>query len=207
MVAHAQTLGFGGQTLFGPICPWVESHPNQGGETMTANMAWLVGLFFSCAFAMPIPEDVALFSAGLLVSKGTLPTPLVFLVAWSAIVIGDSTSFLIGQVFGVRVFEFKWARRIVTSEKREAIEGRLRRWGPYACFAARFIPGARIPMYVIAGVSGVRPFLFLGLNSLAAAVSVSFWLFVGHHLSRLAEVRSPDRSQTITSIPCEQPNG
>lgn len=174
---------------------------------MTANMAWLVGLFFSCAFAMPIPEDVALFSAALLVTKGTIPTPLVFLVAWSAIVIGDSTSFWTGRVFGARVFDYKWVRRIITSGKREEVEDRLRRWGPYACFAARFIPGARIPMYVIAGVSGLRPSLFLGLNSLAAAVSVSFWLFVGHHLIGLVGLRSPDRTQTTTSIPCEQPEG
>lgn len=138
---------------------------------------------------MPIPEDVALFSAGLLVRKGALPTALVFSVAWSAIVIGDSTSFLTGRVFGVRVFEYKWVSRIITSGKREKVEDRLRRWGPYACIAARFIPGARTPMYVIAGVSGLRPFFFLGLNSLAAAVSVSFWLFVGHHLSSLVGLR------------------
>lgn len=37
-------------------------------------------------------------------------------------------------------------------------------------------------MYVLAGASGVRPLPFLALDGIAAAISVSFWLFAGNRI-------------------------
>lgn len=149
---------------------------------ISSTVAPLAGLFVACAFGVPLPEDFALLSAGLLVSAGTVPAPVVFAVAWTAIAFGDSTQFFVGRTFGPRIFERDWMRRLVTPRRRAVVEARLRRWGPLACVGARFLPGARIPMYVVAGASGVRPGLFLALDGVAAAVSVSFWLFVGHRV-------------------------
>lgn len=62
-------------------------------------------------------------------------------------------------------------------------EAQLQRWGPLACFGIRFLPGARIPGYLLAGASRVPPLGFLGLDGVAAAVSTSFWLFGTHQLA------------------------
>lgn len=145
-------------------------------------LAALGGIFVACAFGIPVSEDVALFSAGLLVSAGNHEASVIFVVAWTAIAFGDISQFMIGRMFGPRVFEHSWTQRLISPERRAAMERKLRQWGPLACFGARFLPGARVPMYLVAGASGVRPLLFLGLDGVAAAVSTTFWLCAGYHI-------------------------
>lgn len=147
-------------------------------------LAPLVGLFVACALGVPVPEDVALFSAGLLVSDGGLPAHVVFPVAWSAVAVGDSLPFLLGWLVGPRVFERTFMQRLAPPERRERIERHLRRWGPLTCFGARFVPGARTAVFAAAGAAGVRPLAFLPLDAAAAAISVTAWLFVGGRIGR-----------------------
>lgn len=142
----------------------------------------LAGVFVACALGVPIPEELALLSAGLLVSRAGVQAPAVFAVAWSAVALGDASQFLLGRVLGPRIFERPFMQRLVSAARRERVERRLRRWGALACLGARFLPGVRIPMYVTAGASGVSPIAFLVLDGVAAAISVSFWLFVGRRI-------------------------
>jgi membrane protein DedA with SNARE-associated domain len=144
--------------------------------------ASLVGMFVACAFGVPVPEDVALFSAGLTVSQGVLQASVVFPVAWSAVVTGDSLAFALGRIMGTRVFEHWFMHRLVSYTPRERIERRVRRWGSLTCFGARFVPGGRIPMYAMAGASGVSLRVFLPLDAVAAAASVGFWQLVGRRM-------------------------
>lgn len=157
--------------------------------TSTASFTF-AGLFLALAFGVPVPEDVTMCSAGLLVAAGILPAPAVFLVSWSAIVFGDTVLFWVGRFWGNWVCSQKWFCAAVTAERRARIEARFQRWGPWACFGVRFVPGLRTTGYILAGASRVTPLGFLGLDCLAASVSVLFWLFGTRHMPASTRVIS-----------------
>jgi membrane protein DedA with SNARE-associated domain len=65
--------------------------------------------------------------------------------------------------------------------------GRLRlaarwfsRYGQWVVFAARFLPGTRVIVFVSAGLRGMKPTRFLVLDGVAAAFWVPLVLAVGH---------------------------
>ena len=49
------------------------------------------------------------------------------------------------------------------------------------CFTARFLAGLRAPIYLSAGMLGVKPRLFVSLDLLAAMISVPTIVYLGYY--------------------------
>jgi membrane protein DedA with SNARE-associated domain len=68
---------------------------------------------------------------------------------------------------------------MVTPEKLEQVEKRLRRQGNVVVMIARFLPGLRAPTYFTVGHSHFAYWKFLLYDGLAAMVSAPLWVCLG----------------------------
>lgn len=155
---------------------------------MKEQILWLVETFQShpylyvggglvvCGLGVPLPEEFFLVMSGYVSYKNGVPDvqgliPM-FLVTWFAILGGDACAFSVGRWVGPRLFETKLGRRLVTPAGRKQAEQFLAQYGNKTIFAARFLPGIRMPTYLLCGTLGVPLITFMFWDGLAMAISV-----------------------------------
>jgi membrane protein DedA with SNARE-associated domain len=146
-----------------------------------AYLAILTALLIS-GLGVPIPEDITLFAAGFLAYQDRISLPGAFLVGFFGVLAADTFLYLIGRHFGRRVFGWSLFRRLFTPERILKAEGRIRRNARIICFTARFMPGLRAPVYLMAGILRVPWPVFFGMDALAALISVPVWVFLAYYL-------------------------
>ena len=136
---------------------------------------------------IPRPGETALFTAGILASRGHLSIEVVIAVAACAAIIGDNIGFLIGRRLGRRLL---LRDGLLATQRRRLVEvGEpfFARHGPKAVFLGRWIAGLRITSAWLAGVNRMAWPTFLFWNALGGicwAVSVAL---VAYFLGRGAE--------------------
>ena len=154
--------------------------------------ALILGVLFACGLGVPIPEDITLFAAGFLAFKGRISLAGAILVGIIGVLVGDTFLYSIGRIFGRRVFAWPYFRRIFTESRIKRAESRIQKRGRIICFTARFIPGLRAPIYLTSGVLRVPLSVFIGMDALAAAISVPVWVclayFLGDKIEMLFEI-------------------
>ena len=150
----------------------------EGGTAYAA----IIGMLLVCGLGVPLPEDITLIGAGILASPAVGSIKL-----WGAIaaglfgvLAGDAFLYNLGRIYGRRAFQLPLIRTIMTPRRIAMAERKIIRNSHFICFTARFLPGLRSPVFLTAGIMGVRPVVFYGLDGLAAMISVPLWVFVGH---------------------------
>jgi len=146
--------------------------------------AWLAGILLLCGLGLPIPEDISLIAAGYFSYKGVLHIHAAFAACFAAVLVGDSTAFLLGYVGGRRLLATSLAQRYFTPKRQRRVRAYFRKFGSKVVILARFTPGLRFSIFFSAGMLHVRPSIFVLYDFLAAAVSVPVlvymaWLFGG----------------------------
>jgi membrane protein DedA with SNARE-associated domain len=136
---------------------------------------------------IPLPGETALFTAGILASRGDLSIEVVIGVAAAAAILGDNVGFLIGRRVGRRLLlrEGRFA-----SQRRRLIElGEpfFARHGPKAVFLGRWITGLRITSAWMAGVNRMAWPTFLFWNALGGICWATSVALVAYFLGRGAE--------------------
>lgn len=123
-------------------------------HTHTAKMlpVTAIVIFMALALATLVSEDLACITAGLLVSDGRAGFLLVTLACLVGIFIGDMMLFLIGKFVGRGALKWAPVRWVVSPERLEKSAKWLDRNGAAVIFTSRFIPGARLPTYLAAGL-------------------------------------------------------
>lgn len=142
--------------------------------------ATIVGVLLACGLGVPIPEDITLIAAGLLVSAKGISMTGALLAGFVGVLVGDAFMFFLGKKFGRKVFLLPGLRAFFNADRIAAAELRVKRNGPFICFVARFLPGLRSPVFATAGAMGVRPLTFFLLDGFAALLSVPLWIYVGY---------------------------
>jgi membrane protein DedA with SNARE-associated domain len=108
--------------------------------------------FLSLLFGTFVSEDLACITAGLLIQRGEIGIGVGILGCAAGIFAGDFGLWAIGRVFGAAALSWPWlAARITTDRSRDFQDG-IRRHAAGAIIGSRFLPGTRLPLYVIAGV-------------------------------------------------------
>jgi membrane protein DedA with SNARE-associated domain len=106
-----------------------------------------------------VSEDAACVAAGALIARGDLSAPLGIGACAFGIFAGDMGLWAIGRA-GARILSWKWfARRIPGKRLDEArlwLDGHSGR----VIVLSRFTPGARLPVYVAAGLLRISPLRF-----------------------------------------------
>lgn len=140
-------------------------------------------LGFMLVIIATISEDMGAISAGLLVASGLLPFWFVLLVTISGIFVVDMSIFLLGKYVGRPVIQkvpFRW---FIKESDVSSAENTFKMRGVEIIFLARFLPGARLPVYLVAGILKVNFRFFLTYFFLAISIwaPLLIWLsaFVG----------------------------
>jgi len=145
-----------------------------------SNFGTLIGIFLACALGVPVPEEITLLSAGVLVSTKQLQLDLAVISGLTGILMGDSTLYFLGRHLGPRVFRLPLLRTVLTESRVQWAESCIHRNGPLVCFFGRFIPGLRVVIFTTFGALGIKPRVFLVTDDLAAVIIVSLWLSLGN---------------------------
>lgn len=122
------------------------------------------------AAATLISEDAATLSAALLVRAESLGGLEAVAAVAPGIWLGDLGLFAIGRLAGrIGMFE-RWIARRWTRDQLTAVASRLNGAAPMVILASRFVPGSRVPLYVVAGAARVSATVFMVTTAVAALV-------------------------------------
>jgi membrane protein DedA with SNARE-associated domain len=141
---------------------WINAHPNWALALLLITSV-LDAIFIVGAF---VPAAVVLFAVGALVALGSLDLWTVLVVAALGAVIGDGLSFWLGRRYGEALFASKLMRRYP-----EAVANSRRffdRNGVQGVMLARFLGPLRALTPALAGASGMRTWVFVTSDSIAA---------------------------------------
>ncbi|MCE2706388.1 MAG: DedA family protein [Proteobacteria bacterium] len=143
-------------------------------------------VLIACGIGVPIPEDITLIAGGVIcaLSNDThhvLLPEIMSVISLIGVLGGDAIMFLMGRKLGSKVTRVKGIRRIITKEIYVHIQEKVHKYGDKILFFARFLPGLRAPIYIMAGVSHkVSYFKFLLMDGLAALISVPSLIYLGY---------------------------
>jgi len=144
-----------------------------------------------CGIGLPLPEEVTLIGAGILLHQEKVEFAPIAAVCALAILMGDSCPYFLGRRYGLSALKIRGIRTILHPERFARFKGRFERHGNWAVFLCRFFAGFRIPGYFVAGMMRMPYGRFLALDSLGVFLSVpiSIWLgkLFGGQIERLEE--------------------
>ncbi len=139
------------------------------------------GILILCGFGLPVPEDITLVSGGVIAGLDLANPHTMVIVGLAGVLIGDSTMFIAGRVFGYRIQRIRTFRKILSPRRFSHIQRKFKQYGLSLLFIARFLPGLRSPIFLVAGMSRRIPYLtFVLIDGFAAIISVPVWVYLGY---------------------------
>ena len=60
----------------------------------------LFGLLFACGLGLPLPEDIPLLAAGVMIANGKMTLAIAGVCAWCGIIAGDCVLYHLGKAMG-----------------------------------------------------------------------------------------------------------
>jgi len=156
--------------------------------------AAVFGLLVAGGLGVPVPEELVQLTSGYLARRGVLSLLPAVIVAWVGIVAGDFLLFRLGRRHGPRILESRHVARVLTPRRRAFIERHFASHSVLTVVVARHASGLRLPVFALAGASGVRSATFLVADGLSALASVPLvvgagWYFAGHIQELKRELR------------------
>lgn len=143
--------------------------------------AAVFAILILCGFGLPVPEDITLVSGGVISGLHLANPHWMCVVGLAGVLIGDSTMFLAGRIFGYRIQKIRTFRKILSPRRFSQIQRKFKKYGLGLLFVARFLPGLRSPIFLVAGMSRRISYLtFILMDGLAALISVPVWVYLGY---------------------------
>lgn len=155
-------------------------------------MEWLIDFFSSygywavflvllaCGFGLPIPEDITLVSGGVISGLGYTNVHIMLVVSMLGVLVGDSTMYWLGRLYGEKILQFRLIKRLVTPKRYQIVQEKFSTQGTKLLFLARFLPGLRAVVYLVSGITQRVNFAkFVLIDFCAAIISVPIWVYLG----------------------------
>jgi membrane protein DedA with SNARE-associated domain len=127
--------------------------------------------FLSLMFGTLVSEDLACITAGLLIRRGTIGSTAAVAACALGIFTGDLGLWGIGRVFGRPILTWSWIAPFLRSDQVQEFRAWLDHHAGQGIVASRFLPGTRLPLYVVAGLVGLPGRIFAGW----ALVGILMW--------------------------------
>ena len=138
-----------------------------------------VALFVESSF-IPIPSEVTMIPAGILAAQGKMNYWLILLSGTLGVVGGSLFTYWLGATFGravvTRYGKYVWIRQ----RHIEKTEYFFARYGAFAAFVGRLLPGLRHYIAFIAGIAKMKKWTFLAYTSLGGMIWIWILLQVGY---------------------------
>jgi membrane protein DedA with SNARE-associated domain len=132
----------------------------------------IFGILLACGLGLPIPEDIALFAAGLLAYYGMTSLPVMIAVCFAGVVLGDTIIFFLGSTYGRKLTKKWFFHKLLPDERLNWVREKFHQRGNKLIFVARFMPGFRAPVFFSSGVLHLPYRVFLFYDGMAALISV-----------------------------------
>lgn len=142
----------------------------------------LLLVLLSASLGVPIPEDVPLIAAGVILSHqtGIATWPATLFVALLGVMCGDVVLFVLGKRWGPEVFEHRWVKWLITPQRLQKMTEKFSRHGMWMCFFGRFFIGVRAGMCITAGVTRFPFWRFFLADLTGAMLSVPLLVWLGY---------------------------
>lgn len=138
-------------------------------------------VLIACGFGLPVPEDITLVSGGIISALGRTDVHLMFAVSMAGVLLGDGAVYTIGRVLGKDILSHPWISRLLPPERYHRVQELYAKYGRLLIFMARFMPGFRMPVFMVAGISRKVPLpVFFLVDGFAAMISVPVWVYLGY---------------------------
>jgi len=142
----------------------------------------LLLILVTASLGVPIPEDIPLIAAGVLLKThagiatwwGTIAVALI------GIMCGDLVLYSIGRWWGADVVNHRSVSWMITPQRFARVARQFRRRGAWYCFAGRFIMGVRAVMCMTAGATRFPYWRFFLADLAGALLSVPFFISLGY---------------------------
>jgi membrane protein DedA with SNARE-associated domain len=121
------------------------------------------------AVATLLSEDLACITAGVLIASGDLPAGTAVTACALGIFAGDCGLWGLGRIGGRIASALPWLARRVPPVQVKQCRRWLDRHAARTIIVSRFTPGARLPLYVTAGLVGMSPLRFAAWALTASA--------------------------------------
>ena len=118
--------------------------------------------FLSLMFGTLASEDLACVAAGLLIQRGQVEASSAVLACTLGIFAGDVGLWATGRACGRTVLAWPRAAQRLQPNRFHEFRSWLDRHAGWAIVASRFLPGSRLPLYVIAGIVELPGIVFAG---------------------------------------------
>jgi membrane protein DedA with SNARE-associated domain len=135
------------------------------------------GILAASGFGLPMNEDILLLTAAALTLSGVMAPAALVVSAWCGLVVADALIFHWGRVFGTRLVEHRLLSRAIPPARLAAMQSLMRRTGPVAIFAARFMLGVRSAVYFAAGSLRLPYRQQLVFDGVAAAIELPLLVY------------------------------
>ncbi|MGD0461088.1 MAG: DedA family protein [Tepidisphaeraceae bacterium] len=139
----------------------------------------LFGLLFSCGLGFPLPEDVPLIAAGILIYHHHMHLAVAAPLAWLGIIGGDCILYTLGYFYGENISKIPIIGKHITPARLQRAENLFRKYGAWMVAVGRLFMGIRGAMVVAAGTSRLKFHKFIIADGLAAIVSGGMFMFLG----------------------------
>ncbi len=124
----------------------------------------------SCAFVGLFISGILLLTVSTLLHSQNIAEPhSMASLAFLGAVMGDQTGFLVGKLYGNRIWNIQFLRRRASGK--EKFEKLMVSNAPWAIFVGRFIPAVRSITPILAGLANISPKKFIVYDLVACA----FW--------------------------------
>jgi len=151
---------------------------------------------------LPVPEDIMLLAAGVLVYRGEVSYVGALAACAVGVIIGDTSIFLIARRLGPAALVRRPLRWLITPERRVKVEEMFRKRGNVIVFMGRHMAGLRAPIFAMAGINGVKLRDFWLYDGLGLCVSAPVVIGIGYLLADQLDHAKARLKQFETVVIC-----
>ena len=142
----------------------------------------LLLVLVAASLGVPIPEDVPLIAAGVILSHhppiatwlGTLSMALL------GIMCGDVVLYVLGKRWGPEACQHRWINWLITPVRLRRMTAKFNRYGMWMCLFSRFFMGVRAAMCITAGATRFPFWRFMVADLAGALASIPLFVWLGY---------------------------
>jgi membrane-associated protein len=132
-----------------------------------------------------LPGDSLLFAAGTIAARGLVNVWVIFLLAASAAILGDSVNYFIGKFVGSKIAK----SRFVKKEYLEKTQHFYDKYGGKTIIIARFMPIIRTFAPFVAGIGKMRYSKFISFNIIGGLLWTALLTFAGFFFGNIPLIK------------------
>ena len=152
----------------------------------------IAAVLLGSAFGLPVPEDLSLIIAGILVASENADLWIMALTCYFGIIAGDLIIYRLGWITGPRLFRKRWVKKYMTSSKLQGLRANLERKTFLTIFVARHLFYLRTITFLVCGAVRVSFTRFLVADAIAALITTPLMLGIGYlfgqHYDHIVEI-------------------